>query len=94
MILQLRSIPGAEPISALLFCLQLLGVSARPASSLPSEPVLPVGTVAYHAAQVSVMPPCNETTHVWDRVRRPLRVPVFKMVLCGKCTAGAAGKEL
>jgi hypothetical protein len=93
MILQLRSIPGAEPISALLFCLQLLAGGTRPAS-VPSEPVLAAYAGAARGDHMSIMPPCNEPTHMQDRVRRPLRVPGFKMVLCGKGTSGAAGKAI
>jgi hypothetical protein len=91
MVLQLRRKSGAERISALLFCLQLLGGGMSPASS-SSGPVLTVGAGVAHADQVSVMPPCNEPTHIRDRVRRPLRVPAFTMVFCGKGIAGAAGR--
>jgi hypothetical protein len=63
----------------------------RPAP-VPLDPVFAACAGATHAAQVSVMPPCDEPTHIQDRVRRPLRVPAFKMVLCGKGIAGAAGR--
>ena len=90
MILQLRRKRAAERISAVLFCLQLLGGSTR-SVSVHLEPVLPICVGTAHASVVSMLPPCTEPAPISDRVRRPVRVPAFKMVHCGKCVAGAGG---
>jgi hypothetical protein len=92
MILQLRRNLAAERISALLFCLHLMGGSMRPASA-SSGPDLAACASAARAMQVAVMPLTNECAHISGRVRRPLRLPGFKTADSGKCIAGAGARE-
>jgi hypothetical protein len=88
MILQLRRSLADERVSALLFCLQLLGGSTSPISASPG-PGLAIVAGNGHESQVFLNPAGNDHAHAPGRVRRPQRIPAFKAAPCGKCIAGA-----